>query len=73
MAKESGMKRKEAEKAEGFGAEKPLLTGFNPVRKITNTINIMLTDRGLYENAKKRLAEAYNGASSKIRRMFKRK
>ncbi|VVC03412.1 Uncharacterised protein [Candidatus Burarchaeum australiense] len=73
MAKESGMKRKK-EVEEGFVDNAPLTSKIGEkIQKAKLTVSIMLTDRGLYENAKTRLKDVYNGAVSKIRRLFRRK
>ncbi|MFA6035359.1 MAG: hypothetical protein WC759_00180 [Candidatus Micrarchaeia archaeon] len=68
----AAVKRKE--KQEEFGGETPMVSPvMRGVRKLSKAINIILTDRGLYESAKKRLDSVYNGARSKIKSMFKRK
>ena len=74
MARESGFKQKEeGEKEQGFGGGAPLTSKISErLDKAKLAVSIMLTDRGLYENAKSRLRDTYNGAVSKVRRMFRR-
>jgi len=75
MAKESGFRQKEEkeEKEPGFGGGTPLTSKIGEkLDKAKMAVSIMLTDRGLYENAKNRLRDTYNGAVSKVRRMFRR-
>jgi len=72
MAREGAVKRKE--RPETFGEETPMVSPvMRGVRKLSKAINIILTDRGLYESAKKRLDAVYNGARSKIKSLFRRK
>jgi len=72
MARESGFKQKE-EKEAGFGGGTPLTSKIGEkIDKAKMAVSIMLTDRGLYESAKNRLRDVYNGAVSKVRRMFRR-
>ncbi len=71
MAKESGMKRKG--KPTEFKGEVPLTSKIKErVKEAKVALSIIMTDRGLYLNAKKRLREIYTGTISKIRSLFKR-
>jgi len=72
MAREGGAVRKK-ERAGSFGEETPMVSPvMKGVKKLSKAINIILTDRGLYEGAKKRLGGAYRGAVSKIKKLFRR-
>jgi len=74
MAKEAETRRIKEREEEGFGGEAPLISPvMKGIRKLGKAINIIFTDRGLYENAKKRLEIAYNSAVAKIKRLFRRK
>jgi len=71
MAAEGEMKRRKAVKE--FREAEPLTSKVRErIRKAKVALSIIMTDRGLYLSAQRKLREIYNGAVSRIRRLFKR-
>jgi len=67
-------KKVEKKREEGFGGEVPLVgTLAKQARKMGEIVRIMLTDKGLYDDAVKRLGSIRAGAISKIKSLFKRR
>ena len=67
-------KKAEKKKEEGFGGEVPLVgTLTRTAKKMGEVLRILLTDKGLYDDAVKRLNGIRAGAISKIRGMFRRR
>jgi len=72
MARGSGVKKKD--KVTGFGGAVPLTSKIKEkLKEAKVALSIIMTDRGEYLGAKRRLRDIYTGAVSKIRSMFGRK
>ena len=67
-------KSKRRVKGEEFREEVPLTSKIKEsMEKAKVALSIILTDRGLYLSATNRLKAVYNGAVTKIRKLFRRK